>query len=265
MEPDPPASLRSPPDPALWLTPGFVLLGCFLLYGPAEAMLNFSRESAAAWVPYAAFSAALFLLWGWGLLRMGSDPSLRGRLLRVGIPHALALPLYLWTVALVKLQANPVFLSLPNPAPGILAVGPELKLVTYHVAIFGLFFPLLYWALALPLFRGAEMGARERFLRLFVAWLGWGALGLTYQDWFYFVSHPTEDLVPGGRYGVYFTHWLGPVPTFYLAAHLWAFGMLWLAWRGTRAAPRLRRTWVAAGLLAMAGAALTLAKPLWAG
>jgi hypothetical protein len=242
-----------------------VVLGCFLLYGPAEAMLNFSRESAAAWVPYVAFSAALFLLWGWGLLRMGATRAPSRRLLSAGIPFALALPLYFWTVVLVKVQANPVFLTLPNPAPGILAVGPEFKLVTYHVAIFGLFFPLLYGALALPLFRGVEMGARERLLRLFVAWLGWGSLGLTYQDWFYFVAHPTEDLVPGGRYGVYFDHWLGPLPTVYLLAHLWALGMLRLAWRGTRTAPRLGRAWAVVGLFAVTGAALTLVKPLWAG
>ncbi len=254
-----------PPDPALLLFPGLVVLGSFLLYGPAEAMVHAIPVSGAAWPLYALFTAALFLLAGWGLLRMKRALGPPRALLALSIALlAASAVLYLWAFDLalgnVQGRGNPVLFTLPNPVPGLLTVGPEFKLATYHAVIFGGFFPLLYWALALPL-----LGMPRAFLRLFVAWLGWGALGLTYQDWFYFVAHPAQSLVQGGRYGVYFSHWLGPVPTFYAVAHLWAFGMFWLAWRGSPAAPALKGAWSRVGLLAASGVALTLAKPLWAG
>ncbi|MEM3085714.1 MAG: hypothetical protein QXO51_05205 [Halobacteria archaeon] len=269
MPPDSAAG-RAAPAPALFLLPGLVTLGCFLLYGPAEAMIHASSLSGAALPLYALFTIALFLLAGWGLLRMKRvlEPPRTLLALSIALLAASAV-LYLRAFDLaagnVQGRGNPVFLSIPNPVPGLLTVGPELKLATYHVVIFGEFFPLLYWALALPLLWAPGVPRLGTGLRLFAAWLGWGALGLAYQDWFYFVAHPTQNLVPGGRYGVYFTHWLGPVPTFYLVAHLWAFGMLWLAWRGTRAAPRLGRGWALVGLFAAGGVALTLAKPAWAG
>lgn len=257
-----------PPDHRTLLLPGLVVLGCFLLYGPAEAMIHAIPLSGAAALLYSLFTVALFTLAGWGLLRMKrSLGPPRALLVLSMVLLAASVVLYFRAFDLafgnVQGRGNPVFLTLPNPAPGLLTVGPEFKLATYHVVIFGGFFPLLYWALALLLFGGAEV--KRLFLRLFAAWLGWGALGLTYQDWFYFVAHPTRDLVVGGRYGVYFTHWLGPVPTFYVVAHLWAFLLLWLAWRGTPVAPRLLHTRMFVGLFATVGVVLTLVKPLWAG
>lgn len=256
-------------SPLLFLAPGLVVLGCFLLYGPAEAMLHVAPVSPLSLGLYGLFSGALLLLWTWGLRHMvrALAPGRLPVLLSLAL-LALSLPLYLraFDLALGNTlgRGNPMLLSIPNPAPDLLTVGPELRLATYHVVIFGTFFPLLYWGLALPLFARAARRA-GLLLRLFAAWLGWGALGLTYQDWFYFVAHPERDLVPGGRYGVYFTHWLGPVPTFYLVAHLWGFALLWLAWRGSPARTELRRAWAWVGLLAAGGVALTLAKPAWAG
>lgn len=249
------------------LLPGLVVLGTFLLYGPAEAMIHATPLSGTALPLYALFTATLFLLAGRGLLRMKRALGPPRALLALSVALlAVSAVLYLWAFDLalgnVQGQGNPVLLTLPNPVPGLLTVGPEFKLATYHAVIFGGFFPLLYWALALPLLGATGVPRAATLLRLFVAWLGWGGLGLTYQDWFYFVSHPTQSLVPGGRYGVYFTHWLGPVPTLYLAAHIWGLALLGLA---TPSRPALKRAGLWIALFAASGVVLTLAKPLWAG
>lgn len=249
------------PDHRTLFLPGLFALGCFLLYGPAEAMLLSARLRPWALPLYAGFSAALFLLWGIGFLTLRRSVA-SGRYLLALLAGAAAVTAYVQAFLLalgnVEGRGDPTLLSLANPAPDLLTVGPALEIKIYHAVIFGLFFPLLYFSLALLGGPGVGTG-----LRLLVAWLGWGALGLTYQDWFYFVAHPTQSLVPGGRYGVYFDHWIGPVPTLYLAAHLWGLALLGLAaWRSQS---DVRRAAWGLSLAAGSGVVLTLAKPLWAG
>ncbi|AEH24691.1 hypothetical protein PYCH_10080 [Pyrococcus yayanosii CH1] len=57
-------------------------------------------------------------------------------------------------------------------------------------------------------------------------------IGLTYQDWFWFLTHPRGHLTCGSRYGVYFTWWVkfGPfcLPGMYIVNVLAGLGLLFI-------------------------------------
>ncbi|WP_457752487.1 hypothetical protein [Thermococcus sp.] len=71
---------------------------------------------------------------------------------------------------------------------------------------------------------------RKAFIVSLISNLGALTVGLAYQDWFWFVSHPTMYLTYGERYGVFFNQWLNifgfHLPTMYLVAHLLGIPMI---------------------------------------
>ncbi|MBI4362199.1 MAG: hypothetical protein HY558_03405 [Euryarchaeota archaeon] len=257
--------------PRYLLVPGAVLLVCFAFFGPAEAMLHLYFRHPLAGPLVMVFTGLILLAWGLGLWLLGRPLglSLPGALPSVGV-LILALLLYPSAVS-IAIQVgsggvDPILFEMPNILPALFSTGDQILLRVYHGYIFGLFFPLLYLGLCLPLLMAVSSFERvDMALRLFVAWLGVGALGVTLQDWLYFASHPEYSLVVGNRYGVYFTHWAGFIPTVYALAYLW--GAVWVGLAGRHHAGHTGQKGflVILTILSLAALGLTLSKPLWMG
>ncbi|NVM29034.1 MAG: hypothetical protein HWN65_09320 [Candidatus Helarchaeota archaeon] len=97
----------------------------------------------------------------------------------------------------------------------------------YHVFVFFLFFPIIcYGFMAMDYL---HFRSKLRTFRMLVMFFGANLLGLMWQDFYYFVSDPSDYLIPGERYGVYFNQWLGPIPSLYIFTNLIGLGFMWFA------------------------------------
>ena len=80
-------------------------------------------------------------------------------------------------------------------------VESKVPIALYHILLFGLGFFFLVTALAVAL------NGRKLWKNL-PALYGALLIGLVYQDWFWFLTHPRGNLTCGSLYGVYFTWWI---------------------------------------------------------
>jgi len=97
----------------------------------------------------------------------------------------------------------------------------------YHIVLFVVGFLCLLAAMSIPI--GLTFG-KKAFVVSLISNLGALLVGLVYQDWFWFVSHPTLYLTYGCRYGVFFDQWMDflcvHLPTMYVIAHLLGLPMI---------------------------------------
>lgn len=120
-------------------------------------------------------------------------------------------------------------IQIPNPFPWFVSYGgysSVIEVYWYHIFIFLIFFPLI--GLGFTIMDYLHFRSKKRTLRMVIMFFGANLLGLMWQDFYYFVSSPTDFLIPGERYGVYFDQWLGPIPTMYIVTNCIGIGLIWL-------------------------------------
>ncbi len=214
--------------PSTLFVPCYVILIALSLYGPIEYMYmsHLCAESDLLHVLTCvalniAFLACVVI--GWVYMLSKAVINTFPRLAVCVAPLAVFLGCYAVAAEIVDLEHVEV-LRIPNVAPWLFTwVGCRdcVPLDAYHLILFGVGFLSLVTALVVPTwisFRAVKASAAVT-----VACLGALIIGLSYQDWLWFVSSPTAHLTCGSRYGVFFNQWicLGSVgvPAMYVVAH----------------------------------------------
>jgi len=214
--------------PGSFFVPCYAILVALSLYGPIEYMYmshlcvrSDSLHVLTCVVLNIAFLACVVLSWVYVLSKavINTLP----RLVACVTPLAVFLGCYAVAAEMVDLERVEV-LRVPNVAPWLFTwVGCRdyVPVDAYHLILFGVGFLSLVTALVVPTW--ISLRTVKASVAVTVACLGALIIGLSYQDWLWFVSSPTAHLTCGSRYGVLFNQWicLGSVgvPTMYVVAH----------------------------------------------
>ncbi|MFX1299098.1 MAG: hypothetical protein ACFFD2_30090 [Promethearchaeota archaeon] len=232
-------------DWKLFYFPAIIILTGYVLYGKIENMLGKSTDANPFqyldYFFYYLFVGSIFLTFGLGYivyfkyLTKNQESKKNLKILYVGL---LTLIISFIIYGLVEewvgvsgsgsLWIPPI--RIPNFMPWFVSYesyATEIVLSWYHIFIFFLFFPTIcYGFIAMD---HLHFRNKIRSLRMFIMFFGVNLLGLMWQDFYYFVSDPSDYLIPGERYGVYFNQWLGPIPTLYIVTNLLGLSIIWLA------------------------------------
>ncbi len=212
----------------IFFVPCYVVLIALSLYGPIEYMYmsHSCIESDLLQVLTCvllnlAFLACVILGWLYVVGRAGISAFSWATV--CAVPLVVFLGCYAVAAELVNLESVEV-LRIPNVAPWLFTwVGCRnyIPVDAYHLILFGVGFLSLVIALVIPTwisFRTVKVS-----VAVTVACLGALMIGLSYQDWLWFVSSPAAHMTCGSRYGVFFNQWicLGSVgvPAMYVVAH----------------------------------------------
>jgi len=223
--------------PDVFFVPCYAILLALALYGKIEnAYMIYGQLGVINVTTCVLFNFAFLgcILFGWLYVteRVVSaiDPKagLRARVLSA-VPLILFLSCYATAIRIVDAQ-NVEVLRVPNFFPW-LVTWEEYKdyilLDPYHIVLFVAGFLCLLSAMSIPI--GLTFG-KKAFMASLISNLGALIVGLVYQDWFWFVSHPTLYLTYGGRYGVFFNQWMDflgfYLPTMYVVVHILGLPMI---------------------------------------
>lgn len=231
-------------DWKLFFFPAMIVLTGFVIYGRVENMLNSSDGSLVFWPDFMLYFFLvfmIFLVYGLGYIiyyrfLMKGTESKNVKLLFAAILTLVAAFIiyniceeFLGVVGSYLDEPFPA-LVIPNLMPWFVSWGSYsggITLSWYHLFIFGFFFPSICYGYMIMDYLHFRDGWRTA--RLLIMFLGTCILGLMWQDFYYFATHPTEYLIPGERYGVYFNQWLGIIPTIYIFANALGLGLIYLA------------------------------------
>lgn len=225
-----------PPD--MFFVPCYAILIALALYGKIEnAYMIYGQPGITFNITTCVLFNIAFLgciIFGWLYIteRVTSFVDLKigwkVRALSV-IPLVFFLGCYATAIRVVNAQSVEV-LRIPNFVPWLVTWGrckDYIFLDPYHLVLFIAGFSCLLATMSIPL--GMAFG-KKAFASSLVSGFGALLVGLVYQDWFWFVSHPTAYLTYGGRYGVFFNQWMEVLgfhlPTMYVVAHILGLPMI---------------------------------------
>ncbi len=211
----------------VFFIPCYVILFSLSIYGPIEyAYMSHSYMIDFIHVLICLFFNLVFLgciVLGWLYMLVRThikDPS---RIVLSAVPLLLFIGCYAVGIRIIDLEHTGI-IKIPNIAPWFFTwekCRNYLFIDPYHLMLFGIGFLCLIIALVIPI--GFSYGVKA-FITALVAYFGALIIGLTYQDWFWFVSNPMSSLACGSRYGIFFNQWICwgyvKIPTIYIIAHI---------------------------------------------
>lgn len=222
----------------MFFIPCYVILLALTLYGKIEnAYMTYGQPGITFNITTCVLFNIAFLgcvVFGWIYIteRVTSfvDPEAGQRIRTLSaIPLVLFLGCYAAAIRVVDAQ-NVEVLRIPNFVPWLVTwerCKDYIFLDPYHLILFIVGFLCLLATMSIPV--GMAFG-KKAFMTALVSSFGALLVGLVYQDWFWFVSHPTAYLTYGGRYGVFFNQWMEVLgfhlPTIYVVAHILGLPMI---------------------------------------
>ncbi len=232
-------------DWKLFYFPLIILLIGYVLFGKIEIMINISSDSnpfgRVDFLQYYIFVFLMFLTFALGYIYyykfLTKNQSSRNnyKILYVGIlTLAISFTIYDLCEEFLGVYASGSFhlppIKIPNFIPWLISFetySSVIEIDWYHIFIFFIFFPLIGYGFTIMDY--LHFKEKKRTLRMLIMFFGAHILGLMWQDFYTFVSHPFDYLQPGDRYGVYFDQWLGFIPTIYIFANCLGLGIIWFA------------------------------------
>ncbi len=210
----------------VFFIPCYIILVALSLYGPIEyAYMSRLCMKDFIHVLICLFLNLVFLgciVFGWLYMLDRTRIKDVSRLASSIVPLLLFLGCYVVGIRIIDLE-NIEIIKIPNIAPWLFTwekCRNYLFIDPYHLVLFGIGFLCLIVAFAAPI--GFSYGVKA-FITALVAYFGALIIGLTYQDWFWFVWSPVSSLTCGSRYGVFFNQWICwgyiEIPTMYVIAH----------------------------------------------